>query len=328
MRAFVASHYGTPDDLVLRDVPQPEPGPTELLIAVEATTVTRTDEATLRAHPWFARPMTGLIRPRHPIFGIDFAGRVVASGHRTNRFEVGDRVFGLSPERFGAHAEYLCLPEDAAIARIPEGLAADEVVVCEGAWYADGSVGALAEGTEVLVYGASGAIGTAAVQLARERGAHVTAVVGPQHVALARRLGAHRVIDYSAEVFTDIGCRFDLVFDAVGKTSYFACRHLLKPGGVFRATDLGPYWSNIGLGLWSELSKTGRVGVPFPRDAPGFVARLATLMGTGRYRGVVDRIFPFADTPEAYRYVSSGQKTGIVVLSLAPNARARQVFSP
>lgn len=326
MKAFIASHYGTASDLVLSEVPTPEPGPVEILIAVEATTVNRTDEATLRAHPWFARPMTGLLRPRDPVFGMDFAGTVVATGTRVTRFQVDDRVFGLSSEHFGAHAEFLCLPETGAIARIPGALPAEQAVVCEGAWYADGSVGTLTEDANILIYGASGAIGTAAVQLARARGARVTAVVGPQHLELAQILGAQHILDYTAEDFTQTQDRFDVVFDAVGKTSYFACRHLLKPNGVYRATDLGPYWSNIGLGLWSAISKSGRVSIPFPEDAPGFVARLKRLMESGQFRGVFDRIFPFADIPDAYRYVSTGRKTGIVVISLAPDSRRSTVF--
>lgn len=328
MKALVADRYGAPRTLRLRDLPVPVPGAGEILIRVAATTVSRTDTSTLRAHPFFARLMTGLIRPKFDVFGMEFAGVVESVGASASRFRQGDRVFGLSPDRFGAHAEYLVIPENGAVALIPEGMKPTEAVVCEGAWYAQGSVGALEPGQRALIYGASGAIGTAAVQLARARGAEVTAIVGPRHLDLARRLGADRVIDYTTGAAASIDTAFDLVMDAVGKTSYFAWRHLLKPGGVYRATDLGPGWSNIWLGLWSRVTGSGRVAVPFPEDAPGFVARLRGLMAAGRFRGVFDRSYPFDRIAEAYAYVESGVKTGIVVIDMAPDAKAEVFFAP
>lgn len=327
MKAIVADHYGSPDTLRLRDVPMPEPQAGEVRIAVHAATVTRTDTATLAGHPWFARAMTGVFRPRDKVFGIDFAGTVEALGPEVTRFKPGDRVFGLSPDRFGGHAEFLCLPQDGAIALLPEGTDFLTAVVCEGAWYASGSVGSMRDGQSALIYGASGAIGSAAVQLAKAQGVTVTAVVGPEHMALARELGADRVIDYTAQDFTAIGDTFDMVMDAVGKTSYFECKRLLKPDGVYRATDLGPFWSNIWLGLWSSITRSGRVGVPFPADAPGLVAHMQNLLAEDRFRGVFDRVYPFARIPDAYRYVGSGQKTGIVTVSLDPDAEFRQIFS-
>ena len=296
-------------------------------IALHTTTVNRTDTATLAGHPWFARLITGVIRQKYPVLGVDFAGTVETLGPDVTRFAQGDRVFGLSPERFGAHAEFLCLPEDGAIEPIPDGLGFQEAVVCEGAWYAWGSVGAMTPGQSALIYGASGAIGSAAVQLAKARGVTVTAVVGPQHIALAHELGADTVINYTAQDFSALGETFDVVMDAVGKTSYFACKPLLKPGGVFRATDLGPFWSNIWLGTWSSITRSGRVSVPFPVDAPGFVAHLRELLADGRFRGVFDRVYPFEQIPEAYAFVASGQKTGIVAVNLDEDATFQQVFT-
>ena len=327
MRAFVADRYGTPEQLRLDDLPAPEPQAGEVRIAVRATTVTRTDTATLAGHPWFARAMTGVLRPKDRVFGVDFAGTIDALGSGVTRFKRGDSVFGLSPDHFGAHAEYLCLPQDGAIAVIPEGIELQDAVVCEGAWYAWGSVGSMTSGQTALIYGASGAIGSAAVQLAKARGAMVTAVVGTPHVKLAQELGADIVIDYTVEDFTAIGETFDVVMDAVGKTSYFACKPLLKPDGVFRATDLGPYWSNIWLGLWSSITRSGHANVPFPVDAPGFVDHIRDLLADGRFRGVFDRVYAFSGIPEAYRYVASGQKTGIVSVDLDSDAAVRQVFT-
>lgn len=328
MKALPADRYGTPRDLRLREMPAPAPGPGEILVRVEASTVNRTDTATLRAHPFFARLMTGLFRPRFAVFGMEFAGAVEGTGAGVTRFRAGDRVFGLSPDRFGAHAEFVALPADGAVAPMPEGMKPAEAVVCEGAWYAHGSVGMLTNGQDCLIYGASGAIGTAAVQLAKARGARVVAVTGPRHLELARALGADRVLDYTTGEVAEIDTRFDLIMDAVGHTSYFAWRHLLKPGGVYRATDLGPWWTNIWLGLWSWLTGSGRVSVPFPADAPGFVSGLRELMARGDYRGIFDRVYPFERIAEAYAYVEGGQKTGIVAIDMTPGAEAQTLFPP
>ena len=253
MRAAVNTRYGPPDVLAIRQVPKPEPEAGEVLIRVHATTVSRTDCGMRRPHPWFVRLVAGLLRPKLTILGMDFAGEVEAVGAGVTMFKPGDRVFGLSPDVYGAHAEFLCLPEKAAIATMPAGAAFGEAVVCEGAWYADTNLQAfgLKAGHSILIYGASGAIGTAAVQLAKSYGAKVTAVVATRHLDLVRSLGADRAIDYTAQDFTQIDETFDFVFDAVGKTTYFRCRQLLKPKGIFAATDLGP-WARI------RCSRSGR----------------------------------------------------------------------
>ena len=326
MRALIADRYGTPDTLRLAELPVPVPGPDELLIRVEATTVNRTDTATLAAHPFFARAATGLIRPNFPVFGLEFSGVVEEVGETASGFSPGDAVFGLSPGRFGTHAEFFCLPAHGAVVLKPASVPHLEAIVCEGAWYANGSVGALERGHEALIYGASGAIGIAALQIAKGRGARVTAVVGPRHVELARSLGADAVVDYTAEDFTALDRRFDLVFDAVGHTSYGQCRRLLIPGGIYRATDLGPGWSNIPLSLWSALTGTRRVGIPFPQDAPGFVRAMAGWLEAGAFRGVFDRVYPFDEIAEAYRYVAMGEKTGIVAVDMRPGAERTYLF--
>ena len=316
MKAATIHKYGGPETIALCNVPIPRPADGEIRVRVRATTVNRTDTATLRGHPFFARAMTGLLRPRMQILGMDFAGVVDALGAGVTAFRPGERVFGLLPDMFGAHAEFVCMPADGAVARIPEGLPFEEAVVGEGAWYANATTQRLQDGQLCLIYGASGAIGTAAVQLAKARGAEVTALVGYRHLDLATSIGADRVVNYEAQDFTAIGETFDLVFDAVGKTSWFACQPLLKKGGIFTATDLGPYWSNILLGAWFGLTGRRRVGVPFPEDAPGFIKELAHLMSAGRFRGVFDRTFPLSDIVEAFRFVERGQKTGIVSIKM------------
>ncbi len=318
MKAAVFDRYGGPERLSLRRLPVPRPAAGEIRVRVHATTVSRTDTATLRAHPFFARAMTGLLRPKMRTLGMDFAGVVDALGDGVTAFRCGERVFGLLPDRFGAHAEYVCIRETGAAARIPEPLGFEDAVVGEGAWYASSTTRLLRGGRSCLIYGASGAIGTAAVQLAKIQGARVTAVVGTRHLGLAKTLGADRVVNYETGDFTAIGETFDLVFDAVGKTSYFECRRLLAPGGVFSATDLGPYWSNVLLGAWFGMTGRGRVRIPYPGDAPGFVRTLAQHMADGRYSGVFDRSYPLDNIAAAFRYVEAGQKTGIVVIDIRP----------
>ena len=320
MRAAVNERYGSPDALTVREIPTPKPADGEIQVKVHATTVGRTDTCALRAHPFFVRPITGLLRPKRTVLGLDFAGTVEAVASGVKRFARGDRVFGLTPGGYGAHAEYVCLPEDGAISTMPEGRRFDEVVVCEGAWYANMYLSkfGIERGHRILIYGASGAIGTAAVQVAKFYGATVTAVVATPHLDLAARLGADEVIDYTTTDFTQIGASFDFVLDAVGKTSYFDCRPLLKPTGVFAATDLGPGWQNIFLALWSFITGSGRVVFPTPHASRTLVEFLSARLEAHDLRAVVDRRYSLEEIAEAYRYVETQRKTGIVVIDVAP----------
>jgi NADPH:quinone reductase-like Zn-dependent oxidoreductase len=212
------------------------------------------------------------------------------------------------------------MAEKGTIAAMPEGARFDEAVVCEGAWYADTSLQKfrLERGHRILIYGASGAIGTAAVQLAKSYGADVTAVVATQHLDLVKSLGADRAVDYTAEDFTQIGETFDFVLDAVGKTTFFRCRRLLKPGGVFAATDLGPWCQNVLLAIWSSITRSNRVVFPLPKIRSEVVDFLKSRMEAHELRAVIDRRYPLEAVADAYRYVETGQKTGIVVINVKP----------
>lgn len=323
MKAAVVTSYGSPDVVKIREVPKPAPQMGEVLVRVHATTVNRTDCGERAPHPFIlGRLLFGLLRPRRTILGMDFAGEVEALGPGSAAFKPGDRVFGMCPFRAnGAHAEYVCVPGDGAIAVMPAGVSFDEAVVCEGAFYADTGLKrfGLGPGHKILIYGASGAIGTAALQLAKSYGAEVTAVVATRHLGLVKALGADRAIDYTAQDFTAIGERFDYVLDAVGKVTYFRCRKLLKPGGIFVATDVGPYWLNLPLILWSLIARNNRVSVPVPArgSGPAFVAFLKGQMEAGRLRAAIDRKYPLDAIADAYRYVETGQKAGIVVIQVA-----------
>ncbi len=318
MKAAVSAKYGSPDVIELQDVSKPVPAENEVLIDVRATTVTRTDCGMLEPHPFFIRAAIGLFRPKHTILGLDFAGKIESIGASVTEFKADDRVFGMSPNAFGAHADYLCVPVNGQIAQMPSGVAFNEAVVCEGAWYADTNLRWLGVEADqsILIYGASGAIGVAAVQIAKARGARVTAVVGTRHLELATSLGADRVIDYTTEQFTEINDTFDAIFDAVGKTTYGQCRKLMKPNARFSTTDLGPWWQNIFLSLWHHLIVSKRVGIPIPVLRQEFVHDIGKLLESGALRAVVDRTYCLEAIAEAYRYVSLGQKTGIVVIDM------------
>jgi len=320
MKAALVTRYGSPDVVAIGEAPKPAPAAGEVLVRVHAASVNRTDCGLLRAHPFFIRLFTGLLRPRRPILGMDFAGEVEAVGAAVTAFRPGDRVFGMIPlSNNGAHAEYACAPQS-TLAHIPAGLPFDQAVVCEGAFYAHSvleKIG-LQAGQAILIYGASGAIGTAMVQLAKAAGATVTAVVATPQLELARSLGADRVVDYTAEDFTRIGQTFDFVVDAVGKTSYLRCRRLLTPRGVYSATDLGPGGQNLLLGLGFWLIRSHRVIMVAPMRIGGFVGFLKGRMEAGQFRAVVDRSYPLEAIADAYRYVETGQKAGIVVINVAP----------
>lgn len=321
MKAVVNERYGSPDVLEIREVSKPEPKSGEVLIRVHATTVSRTDCGMLRPlPPLIGRLLMGLFRPKWTILGLDFAGKVEAVGADVTWFSPGDPVFGMSPDHYGAHADYVCAPEMGTIVTMPIGVEFTEAVVCEGAWYADTYLQkfGVKAGHKILIYGASGAIGTAAVQLAKSCGANVTAVVATRHLDLVKSLGADRVVDYTAEDFTQIGETFDFVLDAVGKTTYFRCRRLLKPDGVFAATDLGPWWQNILLAACSSITGSNRVVLPMPKSSKTFVEYLKGRMEAGEFRAVIDREYPFEEIVDAYYFVETAQKTGIVVINVVP----------
>ena len=320
MRAAVRTTYGPPEVVHITDVPAPAVGPGDLRVAVYSTTVNRTDCGIRAAKPFFIRALTGLVRPRATILGNEFAGVVESVGPSVTRFSQGDRVFGYSP-RFGAHAELVSIPEDGLVATIPTGLSFEDVVAgTEGAHYALSIIrkAGISSGQDVLVNGATGAIGSAAVQLLADLGARVTAVCGKAHVDLVRGLGADRVIDRDALDFTSEDHQYDVVFDAVGKSSIGRCRRVLKPRGLFLTTDLGPWAQNLVLPMVTRVSPGRRVMLPLPIENQEIVEYLRERIASGRFRPLVDRRFPLEQIVDAYRYVETGQKIGNVVITVMP----------
>lgn len=316
MRAVVYERYGPPEVLRLEDVERPVPKDDEVLVKVHATTVTRTDTGLRSAELFISRFVTGLRRPKKSSSGIEFAGVVDETGAGVTRLVVGDRVFGV---RSGAHAEYVCVRQDGAIAHMPAGVTFDEVApACDGAALALAclrTVGPLEE-RRVLVYGASGSVGTAAVQLAKHFGAHVTAVCNTMNVGLARSLGADVVIDYMREDFTKNSETYGVVFDAVGKHSFRRSRRSLEPGGTFVETDLGFMWHVPAAVLATRWIGSKRVRMGITKYSMEDVLFLKGLIESGEYHAVVDRRYPIEDVVEASRYVETGEKIGNVVLTV------------
>jgi NADPH:quinone reductase-like Zn-dependent oxidoreductase len=327
MKAVVHDRYGPPEVLRLEDVEPPVPKDDEVLVRIHATTVNRTDCHIRRADPFFWRFFAGLRRPKRKILGSELAGEVEAVGGAVSEFEVGDHVFGVQGynQPFGTHAELICMRESAPLAHKPTDMTFEEAgAICDGALSALGCLRAVGvqKGQRILVYGASGSIGTAGVQLARYFEAHVTAVCNTKNVDLVRSLGADEVIDYLQEDFTRNGETYDVIFDAVGKHSFLRCRGSLKPGGTYIATELGFLVQHPVLALVTRRIGDKRVRFPITRSTKRDVVLLKELVEAGKYRAVIDRRYPLEDVVEATRYVETGQKTGNVVLTV-DDARAR-----
>jgi NADPH:quinone reductase-like Zn-dependent oxidoreductase len=318
MRAVVYDRYGPPEVLRLAEVERPEPKDDELLVRVHATTVNRTDAGLRSAELVISRAFTGLLRPRNQILGMEFSGVVEAIGADVTGLRAGDRVFGGKGS--GPHAEFVCIGQNEPIAHKPATATFEEAAaVFDGASLALPclrSAGPLG-GRSVLVYGASGSVGTAGVQLAKHFGAHVTAVCGTRHVDLVRSLGADEVVDYTSEDFTQNGKKYDVIFDAVGKTSFRRTRRSLKLGGTYVDTDPGFMFHIPLLVLATRWTET-KVKLGITRYAKDDLLFLKELMEAGTYRAVIDRTYPLEDVVEATRYVEEGHKTGNVVLTLVP----------
>ena len=324
MRAVVYDHYGPPEVLRIENVDQPAPKVDEVLVKIHATTVNRMDVHTREANrrgglavSVLSRLVSGVRAPRQRILGSEFAGEVAAVGAAVTEFAVGDRVFGNTGLGFGAHAEFICMSESARIAKMPAGMTFEQAApICDGALNALWCLrlARLQQGSTVLIYGASGAIGTAGVQLAKYFGADVTAVCNTKNLELVKSLGADRVIDYTKEDFTTNGQAYDVIFDAVGKHSFKRSEGSLMPGGRYLATD---GFTNVVLGLWTRRFGDKKVIFQLPpRWTKQDILLLKELIETGKFRPVIDRRYPMEDVVEAATYVETEQKTGNVVLTI------------
>jgi NADPH:quinone reductase-like Zn-dependent oxidoreductase len=328
MRAVVYDMYGAPEVLRIEEVERPVPKEDEVLVKIHAATVNRLDVHTREANrkgglfvQFASRLVSGLRRPRQPILGSEFAGEVVAVGATVSQFAVSDHVFGNTGLGFGTHAEFVCVSESGRIAKMP----ADSTFE-QAAAITDGALNALwllrladvHKGQKLLVYGASGSIGTAGVQLAKHFGAEVVGVTSTKNLELVRSIGADRVIDYTREDFTKNGEMYDVIFDAVGKHSFKRCKSSLKSGGKYLATD---GFTNIVLGQWTKRLGDKRVVFELPpRYTKQDIIFLKELMEGGEFNPVIDRCYPLEKVVEAARYVETERKTGNVVLIIQPGS--------
>jgi NADPH:quinone reductase-like Zn-dependent oxidoreductase len=318
MRAAVHDRYGPAEVQRIEEVAQPIPKDDEVLVRIHAATVTRTDIGVRSAKPALIRLFFGLRRPKQRILGTELAGEIEAVGSAVTKFAVGDHVFGsTSSFQSGAHAEFIAMRETAPLAQMPASMTFEEAAAVS-----DGAILALMcleaahvhQGQKMVIYGASGAIGTAGVQLAKYFGADVTAVCNTKNVELVRSLGADRVIDYTQEDFTKNGETYDVIFDAVGKHSFKKSKASLKPGGVYVATD---GFRNFFLALWTARIGDRKAIFPIP---PHYTQKnvefLKKVIEAGKFRAVIDRCYPLEEIVEATRYVETQQKTGNVVLTI------------
>jgi NADPH:quinone reductase-like Zn-dependent oxidoreductase len=324
VKAILHTKYGPPEELQLKEVEKPVPKENEVLIKIHATTVT-TSDCNIRnltfvpKYLWLPiRMQFGFRKPKNDILGFDLAGEVEAVGKDVTRFKAGDQIFGVTEPAFGAHAEYICLPEDGVLAEKPANMTYEEVatipVIANTALHFLRDMGHVQAGDKILINGASGGIGTFAVQLAKHFGADVTGVCGSTNLELVKSLGADAVIDYTKEDFTKTGETYDVIFDAVGKSSFSRCKSSLTQKGIY--LDTLPRFTTLLQVLWT--SRIGGKKVKM-EGAPAKVENLLflkELIEAGKLITVIDRRYPLDQTAEAFRYVEQGHKAGNVVINV------------
>ncbi|MCP9905279.1 NAD(P)-dependent alcohol dehydrogenase [Cyanobium sp. BA5m-10] len=325
MKAIVYTVYGPPDVLHLQDVEKPTPKDSEVLIRVYAATVTAGD-VNVRGFtfvpPGFGplpRLMFGLRKPKKTILGTELAGEIEAVGKDVTLFKKGDKVFGIGSEIFGAYAEYTCRPQAGALAIKPANLTYEEAAAVPfgavTALYFLRDMAKLQRGQKALINGASGGVGTYAIQLAKYYGAEITGVCSTANLALVKSLGADKVIDYTKEDFTQSGETYDIILDTVvGKTSFSRCKGSLKPKGLYLAVAGG--LQEMGQMLWTSITGGQKVIFGSPPERKEELIFLKELIEAGKIESVIDRRYPLEQTAEAHRYVDKGHKKGNVVITV------------
>jgi NADPH:quinone reductase-like Zn-dependent oxidoreductase len=319
VKAIVYTKYGPPEVAKLEEVMKPTPKEDEVLVKVYASTVNRTDAGFRSAEYIISRFWSGLFHPKFQILGCEFSGVIDEIGSGVKEFKIGDKVFGFNDKSFGGHGEYLTIAETAAISLMPDSISFEEAAaITEGAHYAlvDIRAAKVKAGQNVLVNGATGAIGSAAVQLLKHFGATVTAVCNTKNVDLVGSLGADTVIDYQIQDFTKSTDKFEFIFDAVGKSSFGQCKPLLTEKGIYISTELGKNGENILLALTTPLRGGKKLLFPIPSITKADVQFLKELVVKKEFRPVIDRTYSLDQIVEAYTYVESGEKTGNVVLKI------------
>jgi NADPH:quinone reductase-like Zn-dependent oxidoreductase len=319
MKAVVHTKYGPPEVAQLSEIEKPIPKENEVLVKVFASTVNRTDCGFRSAEYFVSRFWSGLFRPKYKVLGCEFSGIIDEVGLNVKQFKKGNKVFGYNDEKFGGHAEYLTINENDRITFLPENMNFDEgAALSEGSHYALNNIIAakVTKGQNILVYGATGAIGSAAVQLLKHFEANVVAVCNTKNVSLVKSLGANKVIDYQTEDFTKLNEKFDFIFDAVGKSSFGECKPLLKEKGIYISTELGKNGENIFYALTTPIFGGKKLLFPIPTMGKKEIEFLRDLAINGNFKPVIDRKYKLEEIVEAYKYVETGQKTGNVIIEI------------
>ncbi len=318
MKAIVHEKYGPPEILQVKEIEKPSFGHDEILVKVKATTVNRTDCAILRAKPFIMRFVCGLLKPKNTSPGTDFAGIVESVGQNVKKFKVGDKVFGFNDEGLQSQAEYLAIKQDKPISIIPDNMGFDEAAASlEGFHYAYNTINKVKLKPEhkVLLNGASGAIGSALLQILKADNIYVTAVCGSEGVEKIQSYGADKVINYEKEDFTKDKEKYDFVFDTVGKSSFSACKPIMKEQAVYISSELGWMAQNIFYALFTPIFSKKTVKFPIPSKINESIDQIQKLVGSGKYKPMIDRKYPYNEVVDAYSYVESGKKLGNVVLN-------------
>lgn len=329
MKAVVRYHYGSPDRILITDHPKPVPKENEILIRIKATTVNRTDCGVLSGAPYIFRFFVGWPKPRTPILGTDFAGVVEEVGKRVTKFKVGDKVWGFDDNGLPTQAEFMAYREDGNLMLIPEGIDFREAAAsAEAAHYAVNFMKKVTftPTSRVLLNGATGGIGSAMVQILLHEGRDVTATAHSKHVELIKKFGVKKVILYDIEDFTKIGDAFDIVLDAVGKSTFGKCKPILKENGIYLSSELGDGIENLYLPLTTSIRGGKRVIFPIPTDIKASLAYIQELLVAGSFRPLLDRTYPLEKAKEAYTYVAAGKKIGNVILDFENGKE--EVFIP
>ncbi len=323
MKAIVCTEYGSPDVMQLKEIEKPTPKENEVLIKIYATTVTSADLRIRKADPFPVRFFYGFTRPKNnTILGSELAGEIEAVGKNVKQFKAGDSVFASAGTSLGANAEYICLPEEGAVAIKPTNMTYEEAAAipfgATSSLFFLRDKGKIQSGQEILIYGASGALGMAAVQLAKFFGAQVTGVCSTAKLELVKSLGSDNVIDYTKEDFTQNGKTYDIIFDTSGKSPFSGCLSSLKNNGLYlRAVHIN--LSPILRGLWTSITSSKKVISGTAIERKEDLIFLKELIEAGKMKSVIDRHYPLEQTAEAHRYVEQGHKKGNVIITVEQN---------
>ena len=339
MKAIVYKEYGPPDVLQLKEVEKPAPRNNEILIRIHATSVNVGDlwarnfkaitpsRFTMPLPLWLpSRMYFGITKPRINILGNEFAGEVESTGTDVKRFRKGDQVFGYRGQRMGTNAEYLCMPENGLVAIKPSNITYEEAAsIPYGALTALNLLRKvnIQRGQKVLINGASGSIGSTAVQLAKYFGAEVTGVCGTPRIAFVKALGADKVIDYTREDFTQNGETYDLIFDILGESSFSKCKNSLKPNGIYLLASFK--MKQFFQMLWTARSDGQKVICALSSESAEDLGLIKSLIEEGKIQSIIDRCYPLEQTADAHRYVEKGYKTGNVIVIVGNNHKKKEL---